>query len=77
MSYAWLHNSKIDISIVTINEKDYIVYLTKVGSIQPKLVEEIETGKRIRLNDVRDEITSINPNAEVDEMIIFMINKLQ
>ncbi|MCU7712459.1 hypothetical protein OK414_14665 [Priestia sp. JV24] len=77
MSSAWMHNNNVNTLIVTVDEKEYLVYYKTVSSVIPKLVEEIQTGKRITYKDVNEEISS-NPNdMKLEEITKYMISKLQ
>ncbi|MDX8291433.1 hypothetical protein SLL00_16605 [Metabacillus indicus] len=77
MPSSWLSNNKVLPSIVTVEGKDYLVYSTIVGSTIPKLIEQVDTGKRIQFNEIRNEISvdPINPN--IDELVHLMISKIK
>ncbi|PEE43854.1 hypothetical protein COM71_24375 [Priestia megaterium] len=77
MSSAWTHNNNVNTLIVTVDEKEYLVYYNTVGSVIPKLVEEIHTGKRITYKDVHEEISSIPNDMKLEEITKYMISKLQ
>ncbi|MGG0483063.1 hypothetical protein ABEY65_06655 [Priestia aryabhattai] len=77
MSSAWMHNNNVNTLIVTVDEKEYLVYYKTVSSVIPKLVEEIQTGKRITYKDVNEEISSIPNDMKFEEITKYMISKLQ
>ncbi|MCE4092844.1 hypothetical protein LXM61_27250 [Priestia megaterium] len=77
MSSAWMHNNNVNTLIVTVDEKEYLVYYKTVSSVIPKLVEEIQTGKRITYRDVNEEISSIPKDMKFEEITKYMISKLQ
>ncbi|MED4392518.1 hypothetical protein P4699_20340 [Priestia aryabhattai] len=77
MSSAWTHNNNVNTLIVTVDEKEYLVFYTTVSSVIPKLVEEIQTGKRITYKDVNEEISSIPNDMKLEEITRYMISKLQ
>ncbi|KSU88922.1 hypothetical protein A2U94_07660 [Bacillus sp. VT 712] len=77
MSSVWMYNNNVNTAIVTVDENEYLVYYKTVSSLIPKLVEEIQTGKRITYKDVSEEISSIPNNMNLDEMTRYMISRLQ
>lgn len=47
MSSNWLHNNKVDFSVVDINNKPILVCTKSIGQFQLLFIEDLETGKRI------------------------------
>ena len=72
MPSTWLENNKAHLHIVNVEDKNYLVYLKTVGSLTPKIVEEVKTGNRITHEDIRDEIQDM----DIDDIIKLMISRL-
>lgn len=77
MSSSWLNNKKVQVSLVDVDGNSYLVYCTLVGWIIPMLVEEVDTGKRIKFDDIRNEFNPINNDFSLDNTVRLMIQKLQ
>ncbi|AOH54520.1 hypothetical protein ABE28_009165 [Peribacillus muralis] len=77
MTSPWLHNNKLQVSLVNAEDNSYLVYYTLVGSVIPVLVEEVETGKKIKFEEVRTEIESTRSERELDNAVRLMIRKLK
>ncbi|TGB05181.1 hypothetical protein [Halobacillus salinus] len=73
MSSVWLENNKASLHIVNVENANYLVYLTSIGSITPKIVEDVETKSRITYDQVRDDVKDLKN----DEVIKHMITKLR
>ena len=46
MPSPWLNNNKVNFSFVEVNENQYLVCTSIVGSFSVKYIEDIKTGKR-------------------------------
>ena len=77
MSSTWLHNHKVEVSFVNVEGKDYLVYTRKVGSLTPVIVEDVDTGKRIKYTEIKDELPERNIHQKLDTLVHLMIQKLK
>lgn len=75
MVSAWLNNNKVHLSIVNVEERNYLVYINVVARSYPKLVEDLETGRRVSYSEVSHELQGFQSH-EVDQMVKHMISKL-
>ena len=78
---TWLHNNSVKMSIVTHENRDYLVYINTTGNLYPKLVEDIQTGKRITYREVSEELKQLNMESSrdiksLDDKVKLMISKL-
>lgn len=71
MPSTWLSNGKVKFSMVIVNEKQYLVCTSIVGSISVKFVEDILTGKRVF--PTLEENRSVD---NIDDLVKLLISQL-
>lgn len=63
---TWLHNSKVSFSVVSHNDKEYLVCKRDVGSHYIHFVEDLQTGNRAFNSN---EVSSDNTDDVVRQLI--------
>lgn len=76
MPTPFLHNNNVKVSMVEVEDKEYLVYVKTVGAIIPKLIEDVTTGKRISYKEIKHEIAEANIHNRLDQLVNVMIQKL-
>jgi hypothetical protein len=76
MSEHWLYNNRVETSLVTVEEKQYLIYVKLVGNKTPQMVKDLDTGHTCYYADVREELSQSAPSLGTDQIAKIMIKKL-
>jgi len=68
MSEAWKHNGKVEFSIYSSENKEYLICHSSVGNVRIRFIEDVLTGKRIIPN--REQKQQFNDSEDLIRHLI-------